>query len=86
MPALMQQRMAGVMRHDLLNQYAELEQVGQALDMIAGRIRFANEFAGIVEEIAPRYRELEQGFLLFYPALQQAVVHAALEQDQGSEM
>ncbi|WP_231883083.1 ACP phosphodiesterase [Alcanivorax sp. HI0033] len=54
--------------------------MGQALDVIAGRIRFANRFAGIIEEIAPRYAALEQGFLDFYPELQEEVKAARVEE------
>lgn len=86
MPEAMRVRIQRMVEHDLLNRYAQLEQVGQALDMIAARIRFANDFAGIVEEIAPRYEALERGFLAFYPQLQQAVSLAALESPQGKVM
>ena len=79
MHAPMRLRVERLIEHDLLNQYAHLERVGQALDAIAGRIRFANDFAGIIEEIEPRYRELEEGFLAFYPELQKAVREAGLE-------
>lgn len=79
MPDAMQARVTGMVDHDLLNRYGELVQVGQALDVIAGRIRFRNDFAGIIEEVRPRYSELEAGFLAFYPQLQQAVAHAGLE-------
>ncbi len=81
MPDLMRQRVQRLVEHDLLNRYAQLDQVGQALDVIAARIRFANHFAGMVDEIAPRYEALEQGFLAFYPQLQQAVAEVALEQE-----
>ncbi len=75
----MRERVERLIEHDLLNQYGELERVGQALDVIAGRIRFANDFAGIIQEIEPRYQTLEAGFLAFYPELQAAVREAALE-------
>ena len=80
MHAPMRARVERLIEHDLLNQYRELERVGQALDVIAGRIRFANDFAGIVEEIEPRYQELERGFLDFYPELQGVVKAARVEE------
>lgn len=86
MPDPMRLRMGRVVEHDLLNRYVSLQQVGQALDMIAGRIRFPNDFAGIVEEMTPRYDALEEGFLGFYPALQEAVQQASLELPQGRVM
>lgn len=80
MHAPMRERVERLIEHDLLNQYRDLARVGQALDMIAGRIRFANRFAGIIEEIAPRYAALEQGFLDFYPELQEEVKAARVEE------
>ncbi|MDP5206891.1 ACP phosphodiesterase, partial [Alishewanella sp. SMS9] len=59
--------------------YQQLPRVGMALDRIAQRIRFANQFDGIITEITPRYTELEQVFLDFYPRLQQHVRQQALE-------
>lgn len=79
MHAPMRERVERLIEHDLLNQYRELSRVGQALDVIAGRIRFANDFAGIIEEIELRYPELEQGFMDFYPELQEAVKVAGVE-------
>lgn len=79
MHAPMRQRVERLIAFDLLNQYGELAGVGEALDVIAGRIRFANAFGGMIEEIEPRYRELEDGFLDFYPELQEAVRSAGVE-------
>lgn len=71
MPLPMQRTVMRMVEQDWIRSYAELEQVGFALDRIAGRIRFKNQFTGIIEEIDPLYPELEQGFLLFFPDLQQ---------------
>jgi acyl carrier protein phosphodiesterase len=75
----MQQRVERLIAFDLLNQYGDLTKVGEALDVIAARIRFANSFGGIIEEIGSRYRELEEGFLTFYPQLQAKVRESGLE-------
>jgi len=50
-----------------------------ALDHIAQRVRFNNQFSGIIDEISPRYAELEQCFLQFYPQLQQHLQQLGLE-------
>ena len=54
---LMPERMARVTRRmvedDWLEAYEDLSNIGYALDRVAGRIRFSNEFAGIIEEIRP---------------------------------
>ncbi|MDX1676708.1 ACP phosphodiesterase [Arsukibacterium sp.] len=79
MPATMRDTMQRVCRNDWFASYQQLATVGQALDHIASRIRFANNFAGIVEEISPRYSRLEQDFLQFYPQLQCHLRQLALE-------
>ncbi|WP_372626583.1 ACP phosphodiesterase [Arsukibacterium sp.] len=83
MPLPMQQTMLRVCRYDWFASYQHLSGLGQALDHIAGRIRFANNFGGIIDEITPRYAELEQSFLQFYPQLQRHLQQLALESDAG---
>lgn len=79
MPETMAMTMRSVRTHDWFATYQQLPQLGIALDCIAKRIRFNNQFAGIISEIQPRYAELEQSFLLFYPQLQQHVQQLQLE-------
>ncbi|MDP5134375.1 ACP phosphodiesterase [Rheinheimera baltica] len=79
MPASMALTMRSVRQHDWFLSYQQLTGLGHALDRIASRIRFNNQFAGIIEEIKPNYALLEQVFLQFYPQLQQHVVVMALE-------
>lgn len=70
---LMPERMIVVTRrmieHDWFTAYADLDNIGFALDRIATRIRFANRFSGIIEEIRENDQELEQRFLVFFPQL-----------------
>lgn len=70
---LMPERMIIVTRrmieHDWFTAYADLDNIGFALDRIAGRIRFANRFSGIIEEIRENDRALEHHFLVFFPQL-----------------
>tara|TARA_R110002126_G_scaffold8953_14_gene41185 strand:+ start:2905 stop:3504 length:600 start_codon:yes stop_codon:yes gene_type:complete len=79
MPAPMRDTMQRVCRYDWFASYQQLPQLGQALDHIARRIRFANNFSGIITEIMPRYTALEQDFLNFYPQLQQHLKQAGIE-------
>jgi len=79
MPASMALTMRSVRQHDWFLTYQQLSGLGCALDRIASRIRFSNQFAGIIEEIRPNYALFEQIFLQFYPQLQQHVVEMALE-------
>ena len=79
MPLQMRDTMRRFRQQDWLASYEHLPAVGHALDNIARRLRFSNAFAGMLEEIAPRYAELEHAFLSFYPQLQQHVANMALE-------
>ncbi len=70
---LMPQRMARMTRYlvrdNWFDAYRDLDQIGYALDRVASRIRFANDFAGIIDEIREHDRELERRFLSFFPEL-----------------
>jgi acyl carrier protein phosphodiesterase len=79
MPATMKATMRRVRCDDWLASYQHLPSLGLALDQIARRIRFANQFAGIIDEIMPLYTTLEQAFLRFYPELQRHIAALQLE-------
>lgn len=64
---------------DWLSGYARFEQVGFALDRVAQRIRFSNNFSDAGVEAEQHYADLEQGFLELYPALQMHIRTLALE-------
>lgn len=59
-----------IVSHDWFRSYRDLDNIGYALDRVAGRIRFQNSFAGIIYEIRPLHSELEDHFLSFFPDLQ----------------
>lgn len=69
MPPKMATTTAHMIDNDWFNAYIELENIGYALDRIAGRIRFRNDFAGIIEEIRAHDEQLEEHFLSFFPSL-----------------
>jgi acyl carrier protein phosphodiesterase len=69
MPPTMQQKVAWMIQYDLLNSYAELEGVGNALNGISRRVRFENQLAGAIDEVARHYPALEQGFREFFTPL-----------------
>lgn len=79
MPLRMRDTMYRVCNNDWFSSYQQLPRLGLALDHIARRIRFANNFDGIITEITPRYGQLEHVFLQFYPQLQQHIQQLALE-------
>ncbi|MCL7944647.1 ACP phosphodiesterase [Marinobacter sp. ATCH36] len=69
MPESMQRVTQQIVHHDWFRSYMELENIGYALDRVAGRIRFTNAFSGIIEEIEENDAELERRFLQFFPEL-----------------
>lgn len=79
MPDHMAQVMRNMVARDWFASYRTLEGVGLALDRIAQRIRFQNQFAGCVYDIRTHYSMFEEAFLTFFPLLQKHVVEAELE-------
>ncbi|HAB08981.1 ACP phosphodiesterase [Alloalcanivorax sp.] len=79
MPATMRATTGRIVEHDWFGHYAELENVGRALDRIAARVRFANRFDGAIEDIERHHDRLEAVFLALYPALREHVDEQALE-------
>ncbi|SFN50385.1 acyl carrier protein phosphodiesterase [Marinobacter pelagius] len=70
MPPQMARVTARMVDYDWFGAYQDLENIGQALDRVASRIRFANRFEGMIEEIHDHRPELEERFLEFFPDLQ----------------
>jgi len=79
MPSNMQKVMSNLTQNDWFKEYESVEGIGLALDNIAKRIRFANQFTGCVEDIDLHYDELERLFLTFFPQLITHVDSVAIE-------
>ena len=79
MPSKMQQVVTRMTQNDWFKQYETVEGIGFALDNIAKRIRFANQFSGGIEDINRHYAELEAVFLTLFPELIEHVNQHALE-------
>jgi acyl carrier protein phosphodiesterase len=75
MPTRMQQKVDWMIGCDLLNSYAQLKGISNALNGMSRRIRFENTLAGAIEEVDNHYTTLEQGFLAFFSQLR-AHIHA----------
>lgn len=80
MPLQMQRVTRRIIEQDWFLSYADLEGIGFALDRIAARIRFANEFADSIVEIKRHETEMEACFLRFFPELMTAVENQNIEQ------
>jgi len=70
MPPAMVKVTRRMVEHDWFGAYQDLDNIGFALDRVAGRIRFPNQFTGIIDEIRDNEPELEANFLTFFPELQ----------------
>ncbi|SES70190.1 acyl carrier protein phosphodiesterase [Thalassotalea agarivorans] len=79
MPASMQLTIEKMVTQDWLSSYQDIEAIGRALNNIANRIRFKNQFQNSLEEINANYSQLEQTFLAFFPALMRHVNSQAIE-------
>ncbi|MGB0847182.1 MAG: ACP phosphodiesterase [Thiolinea sp.] len=79
MPVRMQETVEKMAVQDWLSGYSSFEQVGFALDRVAERIRFRNDFSGAGIEAEQHYSELEQAFLILYPELQAHISQLAIE-------
>ena len=69
MPPRMQRVVTSMTKNDWFKDYETINGVGTALDNIANRIRFANQFAGAAEDIKRHYYQLDAAFLAFFPQL-----------------
>ncbi|MDP2561380.1 ACP phosphodiesterase [Psychrobium sp. 1_MG-2023] len=79
MPDRMQLVVSNMTTNDWFKQYETLSGIGFALDRIAQRIRFTNNFAGTIEDIQRHYSELDAVFLAFFPQLINHVNQSKLE-------
>lgn len=79
MPESMQHTVTGMVKHEWLKVYRQLDGVSRALDNTAARIRFRHQFAGSIDEVLQHYTTLESAFLAFFPELAHTVAHQNLE-------
>lgn len=71
-----------IVTYDWFGSYRDIDSVGHALDRIASRIRFKNDFENAIEDIEKNHQSIEQGFLAFFPEL---VNHVQLLEIEGVE-
>ncbi|WP_105265593.1 acyl carrier protein phosphodiesterase [Pseudoalteromonas sp. T1lg76] len=69
MPERMQHVVGKMCEQNWFATYAELDGVALALDRIASRIRFRNDFTGAIEDIERHFDAFEAHFLAFFPEL-----------------
>lgn len=83
MPYRMQQVISNLTKNDWFKEYETIAGIGLALDNIAKRIRFTNNFSGAVEDIHRYYSELNTLFLTFFPQL---ITHVNQYTVEGSKV
>lgn len=69
MPTTMQRSVSHMITHNWFADYAEFEGIGYAIQAVAKRIRFKNDFAQCVQDIEANFTSLNSLFLGFFPAL-----------------
>lgn len=70
-----------MVEHDWFSAYGDLGAIAESLDRVAARIRFPNQFDNAIEDLVLHRDYIRDGFLEFYPQLQQHVRDLAIEAD-----
>lgn len=68
-----------MVEYDWFGSYRNIDAVAESLDRVAGRIRFANRFDNAIEDLLRNHDMICEGFIEFYPQLQQHVAELAIE-------
>ncbi len=70
-----------MVEYDWFGSYRDPDAIAESLDRVAGRIRFANRFAGAIEELQRNHDSIRDGFFEFYPELRRHVESLGIEAD-----
>ena len=68
-----------MIEYDWFGSYREIDSVAHALDRIASRIRFENNFDNAIEDILANQENIETVFIDFFPQLKMHIATLALE-------
>lgn len=68
-----------MIKYDWFGSYQELDSIAQALDRVAERIRFNNQFDNSIVELQRNHEMIREGFFEFFPQLQLHVLEQAIE-------
>jgi acyl carrier protein phosphodiesterase len=80
MPGMEMRRVTRRMvEHDWFGSYRDADAIAESLDRVAARIRFVNDFDNAIEDLQRHHELISDGFLEFYPQLQQHVLELAIE-------
>jgi len=80
MPGRNMQLVTGRMiEYDWFGRYRETKSIAKALDRVAGRIRFANNFDNAIEDLQYHHEDIRTAFFEFYPQLKSHITALAIE-------
>lgn len=68
-----------MVEYDWFGSYRNIDSIAHALDRIAGRLRFANPFAGSIEDILANQQAIDDTFLEFFPLLRSQIAMLQIE-------
>ena len=68
-----------MVEYDWFGRYRDTESIAKALDRVAGRIRFSNNFGNAIEDLQANHEEIRAAFYEFYPQLRSHITGLAIE-------
>ena len=74
-----------MVEYDWFGSYRDDAAVAEAIDRVAGRIRFAHAFDNAIEDLQRNHDLIRDGFFEFFPALRRHVEALALERPEPSK-
>ena len=72
-----------MVEHDWFGSYRDLDAIAHALDRIASRLRFENQFDNAIEDIVANKSAIDEAFIDFYPGLKSHIQTLGLELNSG---
>jgi len=71
-----------MVEYDWFGSYHDIDSIADALDRIASRIRFENQFANAIEDLERNHDLINQGFMAYFPLLIEHVHALAIESSE----
>ncbi len=70
-----------MIEYDWFGRYRETNSIAEALDRVAARIRFANDFHNAIEDLQNNHEDIQGAFIEFYPQLKAHISKLAIEHE-----
>ncbi len=75
----MQRTTQTIVEHDWFGSYRHIDGIAHAIVRVAARIRFPNAFDNAIEDLLANHKQIEAGFIEFYPQLKAHIAELGLE-------